>query len=115
MVIRLVFIRVTARAIRFIGGIGIKHRLTVARMAGSTGKLAGMVTRIASRTVPEDKLRPQRRGMAGVALQRGHEVRGRLAGGRHAVVTGGTGTGRGVVIEIGRRPGHSGVARPAIR
>ncbi len=115
VVIRLVFVCVAARAIRFIGGVGINHRLAVAHMASGTGKLAGMVARITSRTVPEGKLSPQCRGVAGVALQRGHEMCGGLAGGGHPVMTGGTGTGHGIVIEIGGLPGHCAVACPAIR
>ena len=63
----------------------------------------------------EGRRLPRSRGVAGIAFLRGGNMRGRLAGGAHAVVTAGTRLGDASVIKPGCRPVQRGVARLTIK
>ena len=77
------------------GGLGISP------VAGRTRRIAAMITRVFSRAMPEINGPPAVRVVAGITLQTGAKVIARFARRLCAVMTGGTGTGYVVVIEIG--------------
>lgn len=65
----LVIARVATGAIRFIRGVRPRYGLAVARMTRQTGRIPGMVARIAPRRVGKTDGCPGSRVVAGIALQ----------------------------------------------
>ena len=79
-------------------------------MAGDTGRVAAVVSRIQGGCMPEIYRDPEIGRMAFITFPAGHQVTGNLACRRGAVVTARTARGHGAVVESRRNPGMGGVA-----
>ena len=83
---RLVVIGMAACTIRLVGLPRPRYDLIVAGMAGATGRVATVITRIRPRAMREDQLRPVVGAMAFITLQAGNKMTTGLACSRAAVV-----------------------------
>jgi len=97
----LIVARMTAGAVRLIGGCRPDDRLRVTGMAGGATQIAGMVARVSGRHVPEGRWQPGVSGVTGIAVLRGDKMP------RLFIVrmTTGAAAGHILMVEGGRQPG----------
>jgi len=114
VLISLVVIRMTGRAVGLVRGTGPRHLLSVCLVAIRAVHRPAVFARIARASVRVPDRRPARCVVTFVALQDGLEVRGRFACRLRTVVASRAGSGDSGVIKLRRDPSQRRMAIAAL-